>query len=192
MNSIKFISYDILYDDNVKRRTRLREYSRLQFDNANVQTFLVDKDDIPLDNFQKASGISDVLVVRPNTVQKLTRIELSTPLYSPLETNEWLILELGNVNYTFNQTDEDTTKITWPDSSTTDITAGETVSRNNYLFSGGSIMVEAGDDCQEVINSGRNCTTILNSYNSNGCCGAAHGQCSIDVLEYNCGNCCSS
>ena len=47
------------------------------------------------------------------------------------------------------------------------------------------------NSCEQFVNSTRDCTTILNSYNSNECCGGESEQCSTDVLEYKCEGCCS-
>ena len=185
--SIKFIENDSIE----KQRARLKEVARLPFADASVYEFRFDKESVPTEMFKMKERIREVRVLRPNRRHAVV-IEKRNPLYIPMVENEGIILELESLTYMFNQTGENTTQATWPNAETQLMKIGESVVRNHYIFTAGSISVEPEDEgCDIFLNSTRNCTTILNSYTSNGCCGASEGVCEIYVLEYHCKSCCS-
>ena len=183
-------------DTPQKKRSRRKMFSRAVFEessNANVKEFRIDKAAIPTSDFKRESSIIEIRVLRIKEKHIITQITENLPAFAPIETGEGIVADIRGQTYQFNQTSETETLVTWPDGTTQTLTAGQTVAKNGLLFTAGSIIIENdGTACHGFGGTYRNCTTILNSYNSNGCCGAAAGQCATDVLEYNCAACCTS
>ena len=184
-------------DTPQKQRSRLKMMTRTVFKesaNANVKEYRIDKAAIPTGIFKKESKIQEVSVLATNTTTPhvIATITDDNPKYAPMEKGDVMNAEIKGGNYQFEQKEEDETKITFPDTSTQTLNAGETVAKNGLLFTAGSIIIEnGGAACDGFGGIYRSCPDILNSYNSNGCCGGATGQCATDVLEYNCAACCS-
>ena len=185
-------------DTTSKKRTRLKTFARqVLYDNIEINEFSFDKNAIPTSMFKREARIVKVRVFRTGVINGETikhiinKIDKTEPIYAPLENMEEIEFEIDNQVYTFKQ-NEHSIDITWPDDSTVSISTGETIIKNNYLFTGGSIIIEpADDDCQVFEDNYRTSETILASYNNNDCCGSTIGQCSTDVLEYKCAGYCS-
>ena len=197
--SIKEISDLIPLEERKKiLNLRMKVATKMIFaSNPTVEKVVIDVASIPTTVFAtnsiKTNIIEEVLVLKTSVKHKLKKISQVKPLYSPMEPGEKMELEIKGQEFAFNATSNGTI-VTWPNGTTTTVLTSQTVSGYGYLITSGSVAIQAdtSEGCEDIVNnSTRTCAQILDDYNSNGCCGAAPGNCSIDMEEYNCKGCCS-